>query len=74
MRLSSPTYDEQLELPCEDELKVIDQLELGLSQAPAHYRKGTSSVPLIGVLSQDSSGSEVRAAYIWFVRPSSLKL
>lgn len=63
MRLSSPTYDEQMELPCEDELKVIDQLELGLSQAPAHYHKRRSSAPLIGETSHGSSGSEVRAAY-----------
>lgn len=61
-RLSSPTYDEQLELPSKDELRVIDQVELGLSQAPSHYRKGTtSSLSLFGVPSQD--GSEVRAAY-----------
>ncbi|KAI9453574.1 hypothetical protein BJY52DRAFT_1288754 [Lactarius psammicola] len=58
MRLSSPTYDEQLELPSKDELRVIDQLELSLSQAPAHYRKGTSTVPLVGVPSPDSLGSE----------------
>jgi hypothetical protein len=62
-RLSSPTYDEQLELPSKDELKVIDQLELSLSQAPSHYRKGTSSVPLFGVPSEPQDGSEVRAAY-----------
>ncbi|KAH9070787.1 hypothetical protein EDB83DRAFT_2517952 [Lactarius deliciosus] len=55
-RLSSPTYDEQLELPSKDELKVIEQLELSLSQAPSHYRKAASSVPLIGV--QDRLDSE----------------
>ncbi len=63
--MSSPTYDEQLALPGEDELKIIDQLELGLSQAPAHYRKGTSSVPLF---SQDNVGPEVRTTYFWSVR------
>ncbi|KAI9444587.1 hypothetical protein H4582DRAFT_2070318 [Lactarius indigo] len=57
-RLSSPTYDEQLELPSKDELKAIDQLELSLSQAPSHYCKGTSSVPWIGVPTQDRPGSE----------------
>ncbi|KAH9170558.1 hypothetical protein EDB89DRAFT_1977289, partial [Lactarius sanguifluus] len=57
-RLSSPTYDEQLELPSKDELKVIDQIELSLSQAPSHYRKATSSVPLIGVPTQDRLDSE----------------
>ena len=60
-RLSSPTYDEQLELPSKDELRVIDQVELGLSQAPSHYRKGASNSSLFGVPSQD--GSEVRAVY-----------
>lgn len=61
-RLSSPTYDEQLELPSKDELRVIDQLELGLSQAPSHYRNVTSDDPLFGVPSQD--GSEVRSTYV----------
>jgi hypothetical protein len=60
-RLSSPTYDEQLELPSKDELRVIDQLEIGLSQAPSHYRNVTSNDPLFGAPSQD--GSEVRIAY-----------
>ena len=67
-RLSSPTYDEQLELPSEGELRVIDQLELGLSQAPSHYRNVTSDDPLFGLLSQD--GSEVRAAYIYSICPT----
>ena len=67
-RLSSPTYDEQLELPSKDELMVIDQLELGLSQAPSHYRNRTSSVPPFRVPSQD--GSDVRAAYIYSISPS----
>ncbi|KAH9058304.1 hypothetical protein EDB87DRAFT_1685476 [Lactarius vividus] len=57
-RLSSPTYDEQLELPSKDELKAIDQIELSLSQASSHYRKATSSVPLIGVPAQDRLDSE----------------
>jgi hypothetical protein len=59
--MSSPTYDEQMELPSQDELRVIEQLELGLSQAASHYRTGSSKVRATGVSSQSGFGHEVRA-------------
>ncbi|KAH9980762.1 hypothetical protein BJV74DRAFT_83408 [Russula compacta] len=57
-RMSSPTYDEQLEIPSQDELRVIGKLELSLSQAPPRYSMGTSKVPATGISSQYSFGLE----------------
>jgi len=64
--MSSPTYDEQLELPSQDELRVIEQLEFGLSQAASHYRNGSSKVRATVVSSQSGFGHEVRAEYARF--------
>ena len=63
--MSSPTYDEQLEFPSQDELTVIGQLELSLSQAVPHYGN-----PTTGVYSQDIRGYEVCVAFACFT-PSS---
>ncbi|KAI0299813.1 hypothetical protein BC826DRAFT_714100 [Russula brevipes] len=57
-RMSSPTYDEQLALPSQDELRAIGKLEFSLSQAPSHYRGRTSNVPPAGTASQDRFGLE----------------
>ena len=64
-RMSSPTYDEQLEFPSQDELTVIGQLELGLSQAVSHNHN-----PATGVYSQGIFGHEVCVA-LTFLAPSS---
>ena len=64
--MSSPTYDEQLALPSQDELRVIDQLELSLSQAPSHYRNRMSKVRATVVSSQDGFDHEVRSEYACF--------
>jgi hypothetical protein len=58
--MSSPTYDEQLALPSQDELRAIGKLEFSLSQAPSRYRERTSNVPAAGTASQDRFGLEVR--------------
>ena len=71
--MSSPTYDEQLALPSQDELKVIGQLELSLSQAASRHRNSgyyrTSKVPPTVVSLQNSFGHEVRAAYVYSTFP-----
>ena len=64
-RMSSPTYDEQLELPSQDELIVIGQLELSLSQAVSHYHNAVT-----GVFPQDVSGHEVCVAFTSFTSSS----
>jgi hypothetical protein len=58
-RMSSPTYDDQLAFPNQDELKVIGQFEISLSQAPSRYRESASIVPGMGTSSQNSFGLEV---------------
>jgi hypothetical protein len=55
-RMSSPTYDDQLAFPSQDELKAIGQLEVSLSQVPSHYRGCASKVLGTGKSSQDSLG------------------
>ena len=56
--MSSPTYDDQLAFPSQDELKVIGQLEISLSQVPSHYRECASKVQG-RTSSPDSFGLEV---------------
>ncbi|KAH9964099.1 hypothetical protein BC827DRAFT_49058 [Russula dissimulans] len=57
-RMSSPTYDDQLALPSQEELRAIGQIEFGLSQASSHYYKRTNKVPTTGRSSQDCLGLE----------------
>ena len=64
--MSSPTYDQQLEIPSQDELRVIGKSELSLSQAPSRYPMGTSKVPATGISSQDSFGLEVCIVHAFF--------
>ena len=61
-RMSSPTYDEQLEFPSQDELTVIGQLELSLSQAVSRYHD-----PATGVYLQDNRGHEVRRFCLLYI-------
>jgi len=63
--MSSPTYDEQLEFPSQDELTVIGQLELSLSQVVSHYHS-----PATGVYSQGISGHKVCVAFARFTSSS----
>jgi len=58
-RMSSPTYDDQLAFPSQDELRAIGQFETSLSQAPSRYRESANTVPGVGTSSQDSFGLEV---------------
>ncbi|KAI0253208.1 hypothetical protein BJV78DRAFT_220331 [Lactifluus subvellereus] len=55
-RMSSPTYDEQLALPSQEELSAMHKLELSLSQAPSHYNKSAIKLHAMGVSSQGSFG------------------
>jgi hypothetical protein len=65
-RMSSPTYDDQLAFPSQDELRVIGQFEISLSQAPSRYRESGSTVPGMGTSSQNSFGLEVRTIHTRF--------
>jgi hypothetical protein len=67
--MSSPTYDDQLAFPSQDELRAIGQLEVSLSQAPSRYRESASTVPGIGTSSQDSFGLEVCTMHTCFTIP-----
>ena len=57
--MSSPTYDEQLAFPSQDELRAIGQIEISLSQVPSHYRECASKVVGTRTSSQNSVGLEV---------------
>jgi hypothetical protein len=57
--MSSPTYDDQLAFPSQDELRAIGQIEISLSQAPSRYRESASTVPGLRTSSQDNFGFEV---------------
>ena len=57
--MSSPTYDDQLAFPSQDELRVIGQLEISLSQAPSHYRECVSKALDMRTSLQDSFGLKV---------------
>jgi hypothetical protein len=72
--MSSPTYDEQLALPSQDELRVINQLELNLSQAASHYRNGMNKVRATVVSSHDGVDHEVRVDYACFTSFSRTKM
>lgn len=67
--MSSPTYDEQLALPSQEELSAINKLELSLSQAPSYYNESASKAHAMGVSSQDSFGPRVCSAYSCFMFP-----
>ena len=67
--MSSPTYDDQLAFPSQDELRAIGQLEINLSQVPSHYRESASTVPGIGTSSPDSFGLEVCTIHSRFTTP-----
>jgi hypothetical protein len=68
-RMSSPTYDEQLALPSQEELSVMDNLELTLSHAPSLNRKGANNVHTTGLSSPDSYSTRVRSAYSCLISP-----
>ena len=67
--MSSPTYDDQLAFPSQDELRVIGQLEISLSQAPSHYRESANKVLGARTSSQDSFGLEVCTVPTFSARP-----
>ncbi|KAI0275230.1 hypothetical protein BC834DRAFT_851763 [Gloeopeniophorella convolvens] len=56
-RLSSPTYDEQLELPSQEEFRALDELEFSMSQSQSLYRPGFVSAFNPGESSQDVLGA-----------------
>ena len=67
--MSSPTYDDQLAFPSQDELRVIGQLEISLSQVPSHYRESANKVLGARTSSQDSFGLEVCTVPTCSARP-----
>jgi len=68
--MSSPTYDDQLAFPSQDELRAIGNLEISLSQAPSRYRESASTVPGMGTPLQDGFGLEVCTIHTRFTTPS----
>ena len=67
--MSSPTYDDQLAFPSQDELMAIGQFEISLSQAPSRYREAASTAPGRGTPLQESFGLEVSTIHACFTSP-----